>query len=582
MQDILQLDFIPYSNNAEVPGKNRTPGDVGGSLFRNFMMKQGDSSLKKDEISYLSKGSSRPSGIPGDDSNRKADSLEKLVKDLEDLGVPAGQITITETALTNLVSFLEKQGLGREKIDQIILSAKNRDGSVNLSKLLAGLLKDSKGAGTANNIIVHSRDLPRVEEILMKMGLGVGEVKEVIERSINKGGELSLARLSDMLGKHFSGPVSQKTLASLFRHYDINGLPQTIKAALTDPDLRKEIINLSKTTSQDVHSKIKQNIAVLLREKGIPPQEVKPLLETLTTSQAKAALEIPASQMKAPADFLNSVGLRSRSDWYKDGWQQQILNILEKEHSLALKGTNGNWFQEKGSIYLNLTDFLKYGEKNLKIASIHPSPLILKNLSSGMAINQKDETGSTLFRETIPRENSKEHPQIKNLFVNDFTTKIEKEIWKTGTENHSRNISPLPEPLPKIFDRMMWMIRGGEQRSRIFISPPELGRLDLDLVIKQGHLQAHLSAETGVVKELIEANLNQLKQQLSDQGYIVDNFKVMVGLDDRRFQWSEEHAARQRNRSLSRNAESRTHGASVEPEQVSSSIRNLYQIDLLV
>ena len=53
--------------------------------------------------------------------------------------------------------------------------------------------------------------------------------------------------------------------------------------------------------------------------------------------------------------------------------------------------------------------------------------------------------------------------------------------------------------------------------------------LDLDLVIKQGHLEANLSAETLQVKELIEANLGQLKQQLTDLGFVVDKFEVIQG-----------------------------------------------------
>ena len=79
------------------------------------------------------------------------------------------------------------------------------------------------------------------------------------------------------------------------------------------------------------------------------------------------------------------------------------------------------------------------------------------------------------------------------------------------------------------------MIQGGEQKGRIHISPPELGRLDIDLVIKQGHLQAQLSAESPQVKELIEANLGQLKQHLADIGLVIDRFDVMVGLDQNPF-----------------------------------------------
>ena len=106
---------------------------------------------------------------------------------------------------------------------------------------------------------------------------------------------------------------------------------------------------------------------------------------------------------------------------------------------------------------------------------------------------------------------------------------------QAGSVRATPSAVPLPEPLPKIVDRMVWMVRAGEQMSRIQISPPELGRLELEIVIRQGHLHANLNAENPAVKEIIEANLQQLKQQLNNMGFVVDRFEVAAGLSDRRF-----------------------------------------------
>ena len=112
---------------------------------------------------------------------------------------------------------------------------------------------------------------------------------------------------------------------------------------------------------------------------------------------------------------------------------------------------------------------------------------------------------------------------------------------ETAPVRTSTLAASLPEPLPRIVDRMVWMVQAGQQTSRIQISPPELGRLDLEIVIKQGHLQAHIHAENPAVKELIEANLQQLRQQLNQMGFVVERFEVAAGLDERRFA---EHQAR--------------------------------------
>ena len=115
----------------------------------------------------------------------------------------------------------------------------------------------------------------------------------------------------------------------------------------------------------------------------------------------------------------------------------------------------------------------------------------------------------------------------------------------------------------------------------MIIHPPELGRLDLDLSIKQGHLQAQLSAESTLVKELIEANLNHLRQQLSDQGLVVDKFEVMIGLNNQK-------SADNRNGMSDANLFRRsTKGrgaapvnASDEEEKQENLLTGLYQIDV--
>jgi flagellar hook-length control protein FliK len=102
-------------------------------------------------------------------------------------------------------------------------------------------------------------------------------------------------------------------------------------------------------------------------------------------------------------------------------------------------------------------------------------------------------------------------------------------------KSQTKTVVNLPEPLPKVFDKMVVMIKNGEQSGKLIIQPPELGKIDISLTIKDGHIQANLSAENYAVKEIIETNLNQLKQQLTGQGLIVEQFNVSVGSQHRQF-----------------------------------------------
>jgi flagellar hook-length control protein FliK len=66
--------------------------------------------------------------------------------------------------------------------------------------------------------------------------------------------------------------------------------------------------------------------------------------------------------------------------------------------------------------------------------------------------------------------------------------------------------------------------RGGEVRLRL--SPPELGHLTLDLVVRDGVMSARLEAETQSARSLLVDNLPALRERLADQNVRIDRFDV--------------------------------------------------------
>ena len=559
MSDISQASPRSASVDEKIAEKNKTPSDICNSLFKNL--------LKKNS---------------GDESIKGVHPLEKLDKKMRLLGLPAGQLFLPEAAIPQVIQLLENQGLGQEKIDQIILSITDSKGFLHLDKLMARLSNGNMGDRISENaILFQARHIPQVEELLFKMGLEVGQVKEIVEKSVNTKGELALDRLSSALEKFLPGSSSSAGLISLFGHFGIKGKPKAIDNGMIDPDLKKEFRHFSETASQDIQKKIKQNIAGLLREKGVPTQEVKSFLETLSVGYTKSILKGMNPRMPEPADLLNRVVIRSQPEWHMEGWQEKIVAILKNEHLLITKGLEKNWFQEEAPIQFNLKELFNKGKHKSETIFLHTN-LAIKNrqpLEVGANQQKKGSEGQD-GKKHDPKGGSLPKEALKNPFV---MPKIEKNPLEVDSANQARNPNRLPQPLPKILDRMIWMIQANKQKGRISISPPELGRLDLNLVIKHGHLQANLSAENLMVKELIEENLNQLKQQLSSQGFVVDKFEVTVGLDDKRFRDGEMWTSGGRKGSSFAN-KSETEGDTlkVETEQIRPSIDNPYQIDVHV
>jgi len=441
---------------------------------------------------------------------------------------------LTETLHKQFISFLQNHGHSKEEINDLFPAYNNKTG------LDGGDLLNKNGS------FINTSNIPQVEELLFKMGILSGDVKKLMEKCINGKGELEIGKLTGEINKLLKNPVSESNLVTLLMANDINVTPRLFNKKNNNVTITDSMINLDRIPSKELQNKIKQNIATLLKEKGIPEQEVKSFL---------SSFDINLKRMK-----LNKYS----GFWKPDSWNERILGILKNEKVMISGELGKNWFQENGELKLDIAELIKNGKNK-----ITPEQLLKLTSKKTPAENSTREAGI---------KDEKSFIQVKeNLETSDINLGTEKNIKIVSNIKNANTAISLPQPLPKVLDRMMWMIRTGEQKSRIHIRPPELGRLDIDLTIKNGHLQANMSAESIIVKEIIEANLNQLKQQLSNHGLTVDKFDVMVGLDNRDKKDNETWAGGKRRRDRNSNSKSNTEivkGVSksvTRPEIISSS-----------
>lgn len=551
----------------------KTPEDVGSSIFETLLSRISDT---PEEISfgstlYQGKGMGKKSLLPGDGDTVSPDLPETLDKKISRLFLSGDRFVLPESILPRLIHFLGKQGLSMKEINRVLLSIRNSDGSLQVDRLLAQLLSNESGViSQENSPVVPSSQIPRVEELLFKIGLGAGDVKEIIESSINKKGDLAFERFTSSLEKYYPGLDLESTLQSLFKKQGVtlNSQSRLKENHALSPELKNELIRTMKGPSPDFFREIKQNLAVLLREKGIPPQEVKSFLETMSVDFSKSLLKKSTDQAPEIHMLLNQAYVKDPSRWKKDGWHEKIMNILKDNNVFVSKNSDRSSFQGQEDIRLNLAELLKQGEP--KAGNEY-----LLSLSADKKIIELEKAGTRA-------DHGNRDVLIKDGPGADISLNKTNHDLKDAAVGKARNHYTLPQPLPKILDRMVWMMQSGEQRGRIRLHPPELGRLDLHLSIKNGHLQAHLGAESGMVKEIIEANLHQLKQQLQDQGLIVDRFEVMVGLEDGRHKEDSMWSWKEHKGSSSRKSAGKVSVRTEDAGPAEQSIDSPYQIDVHV
>ncbi|MCL6588481.1 MAG: flagellar hook-length control protein FliK [Firmicutes bacterium] len=81
----------------------------------------------------------------------------------------------------------------------------------------------------------------------------------------------------------------------------------------------------------------------------------------------------------------------------------------------------------------------------------------------------------------------------------------------------------------QIVERAKFMFANNHSEMEVNLKPDHLGKLQLKIVVENQAVTARFVAESQQVKEMIETNLNQLRDQLRQNGMQVENLTVTVG-----------------------------------------------------
>jgi flagellar hook-length control protein FliK len=86
----------------------------------------------------------------------------------------------------------------------------------------------------------------------------------------------------------------------------------------------------------------------------------------------------------------------------------------------------------------------------------------------------------------------------------------------------------------QVSDQIALMAKNNQSQLRLALKPPELGELTIKLSLREGVLKATLMAESSSAKHTLEAGLNELKQQLAQQGLKAERLEVVISPDAER------------------------------------------------
>lgn len=530
-------------------GGSKTPGGIAESLFKSLLMKENTSpsQVQTTPLGIETLGNRQAMNFTAG-KGKSAGTKQTLEAALfGGSGLLAGMVKLPPEAGQKLMALLQEHGFSHEQSSALIKTATDKEGFIHLDRLIAGLGQTkASAANDQTNLVIASRDVPQFQEVLFKMGLGVAQVQSLTENSDDGAGNILLKKVCSELPGQLSaagspitltGPVSQKAVVHLLSEFGIQCKSEKVSQTINSKELLPLMKDYAAASSEDAQEKIKSTLADILGNKGIAPQKVKSFLEGMTVEYAKSVARTETAQDQKPATaaevgLWNGIVLKAQHETKEEPWTEKILAILKESPKGAERGTgNTTPAQDKDlqSLVSQLMGKEDAGGKTLpgKTSSLVTSgegpeafKEVLKTTAEKPGEGQSNFTAAMASASTDPNAGS---------------GKVQTATQGTETPNpvladHTLNGSSAS----KILNRMQWMVEAGQQKARIQLSPPDLGHIDIQLVVDQGHLRASLGTESMHVKEMIQSNLGQLKQQLSQMGFAVDEFNVHVGMDNRR------------------------------------------------
>ncbi len=133
---------------------------------------------------------------------------------------------------------------------------------------------------------------------------------------------------------------------------------------------------------------------------------------------------------------------------------------------------------------------------------------------------------------------AKNEPVKTNIAPVNFHLNLEKEISVSEIkQDRTGNFKQLFEQYQEISNKILnkvdnvikYMATKGTEAVSIRLQPPELGKIHIELTVKDNSIHAKIHTENIAVKEVILTNLDQLKSGIENNGFNINKLDVEVG-----------------------------------------------------
>lgn len=154
-----------------------------------------------------------------------------------------------------------------------------------------------------------------------------------------------------------------------------------------------------------------------------------------------------------------------------------------------------------------------------------------KDATTQVTVSQSKDTQKESLKTVNLKNNQTNQPTTEDkgtaYFNNSAKTVLTQDTPKVSS---TTNVSHYADSIfNQIVEKAHIALGDGQSEMKIQLQPDFLGKVNMQIKVEEGVITAKFAAENLQVKQLIEANLSNLRQNLADQGFNVQQLQVTVG-----------------------------------------------------
>ena len=486
-----------------------------------------------------------------DDQDAAMAAFLLLLKDLaaDAAAGPAGgwQVRVDPDGISALAESAGLDETGRAALAALF----DADGRGRLLPLLDLLSGHFAKMAAENEVRLPETDLPLLNAIMERFGVEAPEIAGFEEKSLGSDGRFSLETLARLLGRAADGQEAGASRTAELSFWEVRELRALLaRAGWEDAG---QALTRSVSPGDGISSRTCESVRPETLPGGVSPGDGKAADRTVITfgefvdllrqaaAEGRAAMkrraDLPsfAAQLERLLDA-SGIGTQVR------GWsavaeksRDEALNrLLETVDLSTVKISRiGSVFREGVQVQEDAFS----SAKTTAAASGRAADVIAAEAEARNAepSSSAGGAGKVLVRVRDAAVRTAEH--IRDSLRPDagvepprFTAGVN-QAAPAAAQVQSRPAPPV-DPV-----QVMEQLASGISRAvslhrhhvRIHLQPPELGEVKVDLMVRQDHVSVSFVMEDSRVRDILEANLQQFRDQLASRGFTLAGLDVSVG-----------------------------------------------------